>query len=82
MVVAIIVGRDGKSIATLSDVRWDESSVNRLRSALGSLDRDYREISYVEYGNEFPSVTHDNLGWALAFAVIVLVFVGVYLQGR
>jgi hypothetical protein len=80
--VAIIVGRNDRSFATLSEIEWDETNVNRLRGAIGSLDRTYREVSYVDYRNQFPGATHDNFGWAMAFAVIVLVFVGVYFQTR
>ena len=79
--VAIVVGRDGKGIASLPETAWQEKDLGLLRSELGSIDRGYHLVDST-YRTEFPDVTNDTVGWLIALAVIVLIFVGVYLERR
>jgi hypothetical protein len=81
---AVIYDDHGRSIATLPQGIWDEEDLRRLQAALGTKDRAIRYVSAAELGTEFPGALTvvRYAGWALAAAVVVLIFVGASIEHR
>jgi hypothetical protein len=83
-VYAVVYGDGGRSIATLPEQTWEEADLRHLGNVLAGHTGPSRTVTADELRTEFPGalVVSRYLGWTLAFVVVVLIFLGVALQGR
>jgi hypothetical protein len=79
---AVIIGENGRSLATLPEAIWEEDDLRQLQAEVGSKDHSYRQVTRDEYRREFPGATRSYLGWILALVVLIMIFAAAYFQTK